>query len=85
MNETPLQRMWASAWACLAVSPLALLLGGAAVLAAIEEDYGRHPQFSLVVGLTTLGVGFFALGVMTWMRAFGLVARQVRERRSPAA
>lgn len=84
MNKNPLQQLWASASASLVVSALAFVLGGAAIVGAIAEDYGRDPQVWIVIALSALGVGLLALGVTTWVRALGLVARQVRARRSAA-
>jgi hypothetical protein len=81
VNENPLQRLWARASACLVVSALAFVLGGAGIVGAIAEDYGRDPQVWIVIGLSALGVGLLALGATTWVRALGLVARQVRARR----
>jgi hypothetical protein len=76
--------MWKRASACLVVSPLAFVSGGVLLFAAIDESYDHDSHGLLVVALTFLGVSLFALGVATWVRAFGLVARQVRERRSAA-
>jgi hypothetical protein len=84
VNENLLQRIWARSSACLVVSTFAFLLGGAGIVGAIAEDYGRDPQVWLVIGLSALGVGLLALGVTTWIRALGLVASQVRARRSAA-
>ena len=73
--------MWARASACLVVSPLAFLLGGALTFGAIAESYGREPRDWLVIALAVLGIDLFALGATTWVRALGLI---VRARRSNA-
>ncbi|MDX6535750.1 MAG: hypothetical protein QOD37_91, partial [Gaiellales bacterium] len=51
MNEHPLQQIWARAWACLVVSPLAFLLGGGLILHGLREDFGDEPRVWLVVFL----------------------------------
>ena len=84
MNKKTVKRMWARAWACLVVSPIAFLLGGALLFGAIDESYDHDSHGALVMALTFLGVSLFTLGAITWVRAFGLVARQMRERRSAA-
>jgi hypothetical protein len=84
VNENPLQRLWTNAWACLLLSTLAFVLGSAGIVGAIAEDYGRDPQVWIVIGLSGVGVGLLALGVTTWARALGLVAGQMRARRSAA-
>jgi hypothetical protein len=82
VNDNPLQRLWARAPACLLVSTFAFVLGGAGIVGAIAEDYGRDPQVWLVIGLSAFGVCLLALGVTTWVRALTLVASQLRARRS---
>ena len=82
MNENPIQRLWRRASACLVVSALAFVFGGALFFGAIHESYSHEPRGWLANGLTVLGIGLFALGATTWVRAFGLVAQQVRGRRS---
>ena len=84
MNQNPIQRLWGRASACLAVSTVAFVFAGALVFGAIHENYSLEPRDWLANGLTVLGVVLFALGATTWVRAFGLLARQVRERRSAA-
>jgi hypothetical protein len=84
VNENPIQRLWGRASACLVVSTVAFVLGGALVFGAIHESYSHEPRGLLADGLTVLGVGLFALGVTTWLRAFSLVAQQVRARRRAA-
>ena len=82
MNENPIQQLWRRASACLVVSAAAFVFGGTLVFGAIHESYSLEPRGWLANGLTVLGVGLFALGATTWVRAFGLVAQQVRDRRS---
>jgi hypothetical protein len=77
-------RMWRRAWACLVISPLAFLAGGLLLFAAIDESYDHDSHGMLVIALTFVGVSLFVLGVTTWVRAYGLVMRQMRERRSVA-
>ena len=84
MNENPIQQLWRRASACLAVSTVAFAFAGALVFGALYESYSLEPRGWLANGLTVLGVGLFALGSTTWVRAFGLVAHQVRDRRSAA-
>ena len=82
MNENPIQQLWRRASACLVVSTVAFAFAGALVFGALHESYSLEPRGWLANGLTVLGVGLFALGATTWVRAFGLVAQQVRDRRS---
>jgi hypothetical protein len=84
VNENPIQRLWRRASACLVVSAAAFVFGGALVFGAIHESYSHGPRGWLADGLTVLGVGVFALGATTWVRAFGLVAQQMRDRRGAA-
>ena len=84
MNANPIQRLWGRASACLVVSAVAFGFGGALVFGAIHESYSHGPRGWLADGLTVLGVGVFALGATTWVRAFGLVAQQMRDRRGAA-
>ena len=84
MNENPIQRLWRRASACLVVSTVAFVFGGALVFGAIHESYSLEPRGWLANGLTVVGVIVFALGATTWVRAFGLVARQMRDRRGAA-
>ena len=84
MNENPIQRLWRRASACLVVSAAAFVFGGALVFGAIHESYSLEPRGWLANGLTVVGVIVFALGATTWVRAFGLVARQMRDRRGAA-
>jgi hypothetical protein len=78
VKKNPLKRMWERASACLVVSPLAFLFGGVLVLNAIREDFDSAPRDWLVIALTLLGVGFFALGATTWGRALALTVRSRR-------
>lgn len=84
MNGNPLQRLWAHSSACLLVSPVAFVLGGVLLFAAIDESSRREPRGWLLIGATVLGFGLFALGATTWGRALQLVSRQMRERRNAA-
>jgi hypothetical protein len=78
VNEHPLQQIWARAWACLVVSPLAFLLGGGLILHGLRENFGDEPRVWLVVFLSVAGAGFFALGGTTWARALALIVRARR-------
>ena len=84
MNQNPIQRLWGRASACLVVSTVAFVFGGALVFGAIHETYSLEPRGWLANGLTVLGVGVFALGATTWVRALSLVAQQMRDRRDAA-
>jgi hypothetical protein len=84
VNANPIQRLWGRASACLVVSAVAFVFGGALVFGAIHESYSLEPRGWLANGLIVLGVGVFVLGATTWVRAFGLVAQQVRDRRGAA-
>ena len=84
MNQNPIQRLWGRASACLVVSTVAFVFGGALVFGAIHESYRHGPRGWLADGLTVLGVGVFALGATTWVRALSLVAQQMRDRRGAA-
>ena len=76
--------MWARTSACLVVSPVAFVSGGALLFGAIHESYSHEPRGWLANGLAVLAAGLFTLGVMTWVRAARLVAHQVRARRNAA-
>ena len=80
MNENPLQRIWARSSACLLVSPIAFVLGGALLFGAIDETSAREPRGWLLIALMVVGVGCFALGATLWARALRLVSRQMRDR-----
>ena len=84
MNENPIQQIWARSSACLLVSPVAFVVGGALLFGAIDASSRRNPSGLLLIGLTVLGFGLFALGATAWGRALQLVSRQMRERRNTA-
>jgi hypothetical protein len=84
MNANPLQQIWARSSACLLVSPVAFVVGGALLFGAIDESSHPEPRGVLLIGLTVLGFGLFGLGATTWGRALRLVSRQMRERRNAA-
>jgi hypothetical protein len=72
---TRVQALWASASACLLVSPIAFIGGGALLFAAVDEVYrsSRTPPAWLVVALTVCGFGLFGIGATAWLRACRLV------------
>jgi hypothetical protein len=83
-----LEALWSRPWACLVVSPLALLAGGALLLGAVQEIYGDYgaacrvagatchdPRGWVVIALSAGGFACFALGAIAWLRAFRLVLR----------
>jgi hypothetical protein len=78
VNERPLQQIWARAWACLVVSPLAFLVGCILILHGLREDFGDEPRGWVVIFLGVAGAGFFALGGTTWARALALIVRARR-------
>jgi hypothetical protein len=92
-----LQRAWASASLCLIVSPLAFLGGGALLFGAVQEIYGdfnatcatgatvcANPRGWVVIALSAAGAVLFALGAVTWYRAFRLYGETRRSRHSAA-
>jgi hypothetical protein len=82
VNENPLQHLWTRSSACLVVSPLAFVIGGALAFTAVAEDFHGSSRGWLVIALAVLGAAFFSLGVTTWARALALI---VRARRSTAS
>ena len=73
--------IWARSAACLAVSAIAFVLGGAQLFAVVELTYGGQTARAWGANaLTVLAVGLFAVGMTMWSRALVLITRQTRAR-----
>jgi len=81
MNESLVRVIWARSAACLAISAIAFVLGGAQLFAVVELTYGGQTARAWVANaLTVLAVGLFAVGATMWSRALVLITRQARAR-----
>ena len=81
MNENLIRVIWARSAACLAVSAIAFVLGGAQLFAVVELTYGgQTARAGVANALTVLAIGLFAVGATMWTRALVLITRQTRAR-----